>query len=180
MADFLDILEAALLDRFQRDIGQKGNDQPRTLRSTEPKSWKLSGKLVRLDVVIMASHLMIARICVRSLPQAVEERIFSFKEYVAKLAANFVLAQTLFAAAKGSLAAINYVGTVFEAEVSALQSENAIRRNGLRTERELSALFMGANKPKHRRRARWVATRGRHPVKRQRRPNKTWRQPLKN
>lgn len=140
----------------------------------------MSGKLVRLDVVIMASHLMIARICVRSLPQAVEERIFSFKEYVGKLAANYVLAKTIFAAAKGALAVINYVGNVFEAEVVALQVENAVRRNGLRTQREMSELFMGAGKKRHRRRARWVATRGKHPAKKQRSPNKLWRQPLKN
>ncbi len=143
--------------------------------SDEPDSWDVKGKIVTVDVAVLALHLMAAKLAFKTFPNvlriALGKAIGWLRSYSDKLAEKY---------AEQSRPGRKGVITVMEAIIAQLQEESLqreierkIRETSLNFRRDLHLAYL-PTKPGRRKTKEVVS---RHKAKRQRRPNKSWRSP---
>jgi hypothetical protein len=113
--------------------------------SEEPLEWtELRGKVVRLDVAIMALHLLAARVAFRSIPGLIRQQLLKTAVNVGKAAGKL----TVFLALKRLSVIVGLaldIGDAFNRIRMEEDQERAIRRGSIVTKRDLRTKFL---KPK--------------------------------
>lgn len=145
--------------------------------SDEPLQWRaeIRGKLVRLDVAIMAAHVLGARGAHRGVAKVMGGIVSSLKRSIGEWIFNTGLAKLggLIVIFKGIASAVSAITAIAET-VSSISVQRGIeahiRAESLKAQKELKALALGRSK--RRRMTRLVRTR--HGGKKQREANKSW------
>lgn len=139
-----------------------------TAPSDEPLTWPdRRTRLVRLDVAILAFHVFALRIGVRSVPGVLRQRASKVVNAFAQKAIEAIGIRLIGMIVQRVLAPIKLVLYLYKSNEAALEYENAVRRAGVKTLRELY-LFKLRQQRSNRRRKRVLT---RHPIPKQRRPN---------
>jgi hypothetical protein len=159
----------AIADILDRGVGTgtgrnpvqafKGPDDPYFIPSDEILTFKTSGRLVRLDVAIMAIHMMIARIYFRSLAHTVSSKLVAFGRKMGEIASVAIGERLAKKVAAGFISRIRAAADLFEAIKAQREMEAAIRRASLITQRELNQRCLGGKKPVRNRRRKVVWSR---------------------
>ncbi len=162
-------------DLIEESKARRKQNHPYFTPSDEPLGWDdVKGKVVRLDVAITAFHLMAARIAFRNLPEVVREKIQDAIRAVEEKSELFLLGK-IFGKTIGSvLTAITVIAEVMNARRLQQQVEKQIRTASIRAQRDVHTSYL--SQTKHlKRNTRRVSSR--HATSKQRRPNKSWRNP---
>lgn len=152
-----------LADHLDRDTHIKDADDPYTIPSDEILTFRTSGKLVRLDVAIMAIHLMIARIYFRSLAHTTRLKVKTWARTIAEKASVFIAQKFTKEIVGKILTVIRLLGDLWEVESEQRAMEDSIRRASLKTQRELYQKCMGGTRKPRIRHSKMVWSR--HPKK---------------
>ncbi len=147
-----------------------------TERDPISEDWLTRGKLVRLDHVIMAAHIMAARYTFKGLSKIWVKILRKIAEQI-----GGIIAGALAKKAAGQIAGKTVIGqaisliiqTVAEIPLQ-IELETAVRVASFQVRSDIYRRHMGA-KRRHRRATKLVLTRKVIPP--QRRPNKSWRSP---
>ncbi len=140
--------------------------------SEEPLEWKTKGRAVRMDVVIMAIHLLCARYAFRGVPGLLQQ--------AARIGANkakgFAISYALKTAEAGARATkvVNQIGNladVLDKTTVERAKEGKIR---IETIKILRDLYKNNLLPQRSRGRRVQLVASRHKTKVQRKPNKSW------
>lgn len=158
-----------IIDRWFDDVNALERRQAvQTAPSDEPLSWPdRRTRLVRLDVAILAFHVFALRVGVRSVPGLLRQRISAIVNKFGAFLAEKIGIKLLGEFVGKVLAPIRLILTLWQSNKASLEYENAVRRAGIQTARELYLLKLSQSQKK--RRTERVLTR--HFIPRQRRPN---------
>lgn len=168
---------------FKAEAEAHGANEPddeefQTYTSRDPISdtWQTKGKVIRLDDVILCMHLMAARHSFHGLSKVWQRSLIKIAEYVAgyigsavalRLAGR-IIGRTVF----GQLAS-TVTATIADTAVQR-DIESSIRTSSFSARDDLFRNPLKAN-PRRARKTKLVFTR--HPIPKQRKPNKSWRSP---
>jgi hypothetical protein len=150
-----------LADHLDRDTHIKDADAPYFLPDEALLDLKTSGKLVRLDVAVMAIHLMIARVYFRSLTGTTNRKLDTIRRLLAERSAVGAGEKLTNASVGRFLNVFRVLADLWQAEREQMSMEKAIRAASAQSQRELHARCLGGQKPPRRRKRRYVWSR--HP-----------------
>ena len=143
--------------------------------SDEPDSWDVRGRVVRVDVAVLALHLMAARLAFKTFPNVLRiilnKALGWLKGYSDNLAEKYATRSR--PGAKGVITVLEAVLAQLREEALQREIERKIRETSLSFRRDLHLEFL----PTKQGQRRTKAVVSRHATKRQRRPNKSWRSP---
>lgn len=132
-----------------------------------------SGKLVRLDVVIMNLHLMVARVMFRSLAVEIRKKLRTLKIEVSRISGTAILEMTGKKVAGILITIADFIRMEFELTALRNKIAESVQNNGAYTLEQIAGGHMGNGKRERKRKTALVSTRHKH--KPQRKANKSWR-----
>lgn len=165
---------------FSRSVIDQWKTQdavPRTVPIDRSYGEGNDGKVVRLDVVLMAMHLFAARYAFGKLATSLRDQTRKLKAGAAEYAASKIIstsATLLATAGKRAAGTANTVLNFMDADLLELSKEVFIRREGWKARRDVYNLPLSQTKH-YRRKTKLVSSR--HHTPRQRRANSRWKSP---
>lgn len=117
-------------------------------RSTEPDTWALSGRAVRLDVAVLALRLLTFKVVTRSFPSIYRRKLTSMRQSLIEAGAKFVIGKAVKILAKELLSWVQFVFDLWDAAKGQKEFEMLIRGQALVLQRQLrdQALPIGRRK----------------------------------
>lgn len=170
--------------KFEKEAREKGadvhdeNSTTYTQRDPASDDWNTRGKLVRLDHVVMAAHIMAARYSFFGITKVWVKVVKKVSEFLAGLVISARVVSTVgsfFSRKALGVVVSTIIQTVSEVPLQ-IELESAVRTASLQVRSDIFRRFMGS-KSRRRRATKLVLTR--HIIPPQRRPNKLWRSPRK-
>ena len=117
-------------------------------RSTEPDTWELRGRAVRLDVAVLALRLLTFKVVTRSFPSIYRRNLGQMKQSLIEAAAKFVIGKAVRQLVAELLSWVKFVFDLWSAAKGQKEFEMLIRGQALVLQRQLrdQALPIGRRK----------------------------------
>lgn len=106
-------------------------------RSTEPDSWALRGRAVRLDVAVLALRLLTFKVVTRTYPSIYRQKVSTMKGKLLEAGAKFVIGKAAKALSKELLGWVQFFFDLWNAAKGQKELERLIRAQALVLQRQL-------------------------------------------